>query len=141
MDLGLAGRVYVLTGASRGLGLRHRAMPRRRRRARRHRRSRPGTGRRRRSRLARHHAGPGTATGIALHNADPTTPGQLIGAALEKHGRLDGGLISVGGPPPGTAAGTSDEQWRESFETVFLGALRLARALAHRLAGPMRAQI
>ncbi len=133
MDLGLAGRVYVLTGASRGLGYAtaeclvadgaHVVIAARDP-------ERVASAARRLN-----ETGPGTAMGIALHNADMTTPGQLIGAALERHGRLDGGLISVGGPPAGTAAGTSDEQWRESFETVFLGSLRLARALAHRLAG------
>lgn len=134
MDLGLAGRVYVLTGASRGLGFAtaqclvedgaHVVISARQ----------P-------DRLADAAAslnatGPGTAAGVTLDNADPTAPGQLIGTALEQHGRLDGALISVGGPPRGTAAAIGDDQWRESFETVFLGALRIARAVAHRLSGP-----
>ena len=42
-------------------------------------------------------------------------------------GRLDGALISVGGPPTGAVTEVTDEQWTTSFEAVFLGAVRLAR--------------
>ena len=35
----------------------------------------------------------------------------------------------------GTAASLSDDQWRDGFETVFLGSVRLARTIAQRL-GP-----
>ena len=35
-------------------------------------------------------------------------------------GRLDGALISVGGPPAGSVLGTTEEQWRAAFESVFL---------------------
>ena len=68
-------------------------------------------------------------------NADPATPGRLIAAARDRFGRLDGALISVGGSPPGTVAATTDEAWRSAFESVFLGAIRLARALAADLGG------
>jgi 3-oxoacyl-[acyl-carrier protein] reductase len=43
--------------------------------------------------------------------------------------RLDGALLSVGGPPRATAAQATDEQWRLTFETVFLGGVRTARAV------------
>jgi 3-oxoacyl-[acyl-carrier protein] reductase len=49
---------------------------------------------------------------------------------LHRFGRLGGVLISVGGPPTGPITTITDEQWRDSFETVFLGALRVARAAA-----------
>jgi 3-oxoacyl-[acyl-carrier protein] reductase len=39
----------------------------------------------------------------------------------------------VGGPPPGTAASATDEQWRAAFESVFLGAVRGVREIAGRL--------
>lgn len=45
-------------------------------------------------------------------------------------GPFDGCLISVGGPPAGRALDIADEQWRASFDTVFLGAVRLIRTLA-----------
>jgi 3-oxoacyl-[acyl-carrier protein] reductase len=63
-------------------------------------------------------------------NADPAAPGQLIAAARERFGRLDGALISVGGSPGGTIASITDDQWQSAFESVFLGAVRLARTLA-----------
>jgi 3-oxoacyl-[acyl-carrier protein] reductase len=77
----------------------------------------------------------GAATWVTADNADPATPGRLIAAAKDRFGRLDGALISVGGPPAGTVAATTDEAWRSAFESVFLGAVRLARVLATELAG------
>lgn len=70
------------------------------------------------------------AIGVAADNADPATPGRLVGAAQERWGRLDGALISVGGPPPGSVTGVTDEQWTAAFESVFLGGVRLAREVA-----------
>jgi 3-oxoacyl-[acyl-carrier protein] reductase len=73
---------------------------------------------------------------VVADNADAATPDRLIAAAEERFGRLDGALVSVGGTPPGTVATTPDETWRSAFESVFLGAVRLARALGpHLLAG------
>ena len=82
--------------------------------------------------------GPVTAGPVAwvvADNADPATPGRLIAAARDRFGRLDGALISVGGSPSGTVATTPDEAWRSAFESVFLGAVRLARVLAADLGG------
>ena len=53
------------------------------------------------------------ATGVVADNADPATPARLIGAAREAFGRLDGALISVGGPRPGMMERTEDE-WRQA---------------------------
>jgi len=72
---------------------------------------------------------------VVADNADPATPGRLIAAARDRFGRLDGALISVGGSPSGTVATTTDEAWRSAFESVFLGAVRLARVLAADLGG------
>jgi 3-oxoacyl-[acyl-carrier protein] reductase len=74
-----------------------------------------------------------SAVAVAGDNADPETPSRLIGTAMETWGRLDGALISVGGPPTGTVTEVTDEQWRTSFEAVFLGAVRLAREVAAEL--------
>jgi 3-oxoacyl-[acyl-carrier protein] reductase len=41
----------------------------------------------------------------------------------------------VGGSPAGTVAATRDDAWRAAFESIFLGAVRLARVLAADLAG------
>ncbi|MFE1958290.1 SDR family oxidoreductase [Streptomyces sp. NPDC059479] len=127
MDLGLKDRVYVVTGASRGLG-----------RAAAEALAADGakvvvSGRDEKS-VAKTAAaiGPG-AYGLAGDNADPAVAERLIGAARREFGGFDGILISVGGPPPGSATGNTDEQWRASFETVFLGAVRLAREAAAEL--------
>jgi 3-oxoacyl-[acyl-carrier protein] reductase len=73
---------------------------------------------------------PGRIVGIAADNADPDTADRLVTAALTRFGRLDGVLVSVGGPPTGPLTAITDQQWRTSFESVFLGALRLARTAA-----------
>ncbi|GAA2236311.1 SDR family oxidoreductase [Streptomyces amakusaensis] len=127
MDLGLKDRVYVVTGASRGLGnASARALVA------------DGakvviTGRDERTVLdAAAELGP-DAVGLALDNADPTAADRLIAAARAHFGRFDGVLISVGGPAPGYAADNTDEQWRSAFDSVFLGAVRTARAAAAEL--------
>ncbi|MEV7091076.1 SDR family oxidoreductase [Streptomyces sp. NPDC093085] len=121
MDLGLKDRVYIVTGGSRGLGRATAA-------------ALVADGAkvvvsgRDEKRVAATAAelGP-NAHGVAADNADPEVAGHLIGAARERFGRFDGVLISVGGPTPGSAASNTDEQWRTAFESVFLGAVRLAR--------------
>jgi 3-oxoacyl-[acyl-carrier protein] reductase len=69
------------------------------------------------------------ALSLVADNADPATPGRLLAAAHDTWGRVDGALLSVGGPPPGPVAAVTDEQWTAAFETVFLGAVRLAREI------------
>ncbi|MFE3996574.1 SDR family oxidoreductase [Streptomyces goshikiensis] len=127
MDLGLKDRVYVVTGATRGLGY---ASAREL--------TADGakvvvTGRdAARAAGAAASLGP-NAVGVAADNADPTAAATLIATAKERFGRFDGILISVGGPAPGAAADNTDEQWAAAFESVFLGAVRLARAAAGEL--------
>ena len=70
---------------------------------------------------------------VVADNADPDTPGRLIDAAQERWGRLDGALISVGGPPKGPVTAIDDDQWTRAFEAVFLGAVRLSRELGQAL--------
>ncbi|MER8045178.1 SDR family oxidoreductase [Streptomyces sp. NPDC094032] len=127
MDLGLKDRVYVVTGATRGLG-----------RASAEALLAEGakvlvTGREEASVAAAvDELGPGAA-GVVADNADPATPERLIAEARARFGGVDGVLISVGGPAPGFAADNTDEQWAAAFDTVFLGAVRLARAAADAL--------
>jgi 3-oxoacyl-[acyl-carrier protein] reductase len=127
MDLELKDRVYLVTGGARGLG-----------RATADVLVADGakvviSGRSEES-LAEASAALGdSATTVVADNADPTTPGRLLGAARDAYGRLDGALISVGGPPVGTISSTSDEDWSRSFESVFLGAVRIAREVCAEL--------
>jgi 3-oxoacyl-[acyl-carrier protein] reductase len=135
MDLGLRDRVYLVTGGSRGLGFAaaqalvadgarvllsapHEA-----------------TASSAVARLMQSATVADPAAWVVADNADPATPGRLIAAARDHFGRLDGALISVGGSSPGTMATTTDEAWRSAFESVFLGAVRLARVLADDLGG------
>jgi 3-oxoacyl-[acyl-carrier protein] reductase len=74
-----------------------------------------------------------SAVSVVADNADPATPGRLIAAAREAWGRLDGALISVGGPPKGPVTGIDDDQWTAAFESVFLGAVRLCREIGQAL--------
>ena len=63
-------------------------------------------------------------------NASPELPARLAAAILQRWGRLDGLLVSVGGPPAGQALATDDATWREAFERIFLGTVRLVRDLS-----------
>jgi 3-oxoacyl-[acyl-carrier protein] reductase len=124
MDLGLQDRVYVVTGASRGLGLATATVL-----------AAEGA---RVLMCARDDAALQKATdSLDAGDRSMAIPGdlsdtalgeRLAAAAIGRWGRLDGVLVSVGGPAPGETLGLTDEAWRASFESVFLGALRIARA-------------
>src|SRR5689334_17291681 len=75
------------------------------------------------------------ARGVVADNAEPDAAARLVATALDAFGRLDGALISVGGPPTGTVMGTDDETWRRAFDSVFVGSLRIARAVAGAIDG------
>jgi 3-oxoacyl-[acyl-carrier protein] reductase len=135
MDLQLRDRVYLVTGGSRGLGFAAAEAlvaeggrvllsgP--------HKPSLDAAA----ARLERGAPADGRVAWAVADNADPATPDRLIAAAEDRFDRLDGALVSVGGTPQGTVATTPDEAWRTAFESVFLGAVRLARVLGPRLAG------
>ena len=126
MDLGLAGRVYVVTGGTQGLG-------------------RAGAealvadgamvvvcsrDAGRVEQAVAELGGSDAAVGVPADLADARTPQRLVEAATARFGRLDGALLSVGGPQAGSVGDTTDETWREAFESVFLGQLRCARTVA-----------
>ena len=128
MDLGLRGRVYIVTGGSGGLGRAtaaalvtdgaHVVL----------------SGRHQETvEQAVAELGAEHATGVVADNADPGTPARLVEAALSTYGRLDGALISVGGPKNGSLLDTADEDWAAAIESVFLGGLRLGRDIGRGL--------
>jgi 3-oxoacyl-[acyl-carrier protein] reductase len=126
VDLGLAGRVFVVSGGSRGLGrataevlvaegaqvvlgARDEATV---------------------ERAAQELGGRAHAVGIRADLGTAAAAQRLVEAAHTAFGGLDGALVSVGGPAPGGALETEEDAWRAGFESVFLGALRLTRQVA-----------
>ncbi len=127
MDLELAGKAFIVTGGSDGLGLAVTKVL-----------ATEGahvlaTGRteekfpRAREELGIH---ADRVAFLAGDNADAGLPGRLHAAVMERWGRLDGLLVSVGGPPAGKALTTDDAAWRQAFESIFLGTVRLVRDLS-----------
>lgn len=120
MDLELTGKVYVVTGASAGIGAATARL------------------------LAQEGAyvvgvarkpepidelGPGV-TGFAADITDPGAAGAVLDAALARHGRLDGLVNNVGGLT--SRAGfldVTDSDWKDTFELNLFAALRLTRAV------------
>src|SRR5438445_10900176 len=103
MDLGLGGRGYLLTGASRGLGFATA-------------RALVGDGARvlvsSRGQesvddaVAELGGAPGVQ-GVVADLADPDAAGRLAAEAVERLGRVDGVPLSVGGPKPGGVLDTA----------------------------------
>lgn len=125
MDLGLSGRVAVVTAASKGLG--------------------------RSSALALAAEGArvlvsarsadlldglvdevaasgGEALAVPGDMTDPALPARLVAAALERWGRLDAVVGNAGGPPTGRALDVDDDALLAAFQANALASIRLARA-------------
>jgi 3-oxoacyl-[acyl-carrier protein] reductase len=126
MDLGLSDRVYVVTGASRGLGRACAELL-------------AAEGARlvlcardekELNATAAALGGPDRAIAVSGDIGEPGIETCLVAAAIARYGRLDGGLISVGGPPSGTVMDLDDAAWRTAFEQTYLGPLRMARTIA-----------
>ncbi|QMU71132.1 SDR family oxidoreductase [Streptacidiphilus sp. P02-A3a] len=126
MDLRIAGKVFLITGGTRGLGLAAaRALLAEGARVVVSSRSQDAV-----DEAVAALGSPENVLGLAADNAHAGAADQVTADTLRHFGRLDGVLISVGGPPTGAITTITDEQWRDSFESVFLGALRFARAAA-----------
>lgn len=127
MDLGLQDRVFIVTGGTRGLGFATAtALVREGARVVVIGRSREDVERAQRS-LG------DSALALRGDLADAHLAQFAITNALNAFGRLDGTLISVGGPPPGTVLQLSDRDWEQAFGSVFLGAIRMARTIGEAL--------
>ena len=126
MDLGLSDRVYIVTGASRGLGRAcAEVLAAEGARLVLCARDEEPLGA-----LAKQLGGPDRALAVPGDLSEAGIETCLVAAAIARYGRLDGGLISTGGAPAGDVMGLDDGAWRIAFESTFLGPLRMARTVA-----------
>ncbi|HET9733041.1 MAG TPA: SDR family oxidoreductase [Acidimicrobiales bacterium] len=120
MDLGLDGKVAVVTAASKGLGLASA-------------RALAEEGAKvvinARSGLAEAAASiPGEVITVAGDMSAPDTPGRVVAEAVARFGGVDVVVANNGGPPPGRALDVSDDDVRAAVEANLLSSVRLVRA-------------
>ncbi|HVL80879.1 MAG TPA: SDR family oxidoreductase [Actinomycetota bacterium] len=121
MDLGLRGKVALVTGSTSGLGLASA-------------RALSGEGASvvicgRRGDLAVQEAAamPGEGLGLEADLTDPATPQRLVDATREAFGTPDVLVFSTGGPPPGTAAATEEGRYEEALRLLVTPLVALSR--------------
>jgi len=119
MDLGLSGRRYLITGGGRGLGFATaQALASEG--------ARTCLVARDPGRLAEATASLGKGhDAIRADLANPDAAESIAGTV----GSVDGLLVNVGGPTPGTVLELDDDAWRQAIDGVLLSSLRLLRAL------------
>lgn len=121
MDLGLTGRVAVVTAAAKGLG-----------RATAQALAAEGAkivlNARSADVLEDLAASLEDAIVVAGDITDPALPAQLVDSALERWGRIDIVVANAGGPPTGRALEVDDEQILDAVNANMLASIRLARA-------------
>lgn len=126
MDLGIAGKVALVTGSTAGLGLASA-------------RALSSEGARvvlcgRRGELAeRHAAGLPEALGLEADLTDPATPERLVDATLGRFGGLDILVGSTGGPPPGGPLDTPAEAYDDALALLVKPMVRLAHLIVPRM--------
>jgi NAD(P)-dependent dehydrogenase (short-subunit alcohol dehydrogenase family) len=132
MDLGLSGRVAVVTAASKGLG-RATAV------------SLAAEGamvvlNARSATALEDLAATMPHTVVAAGDiTDPAMPGLLVDAAMTRWGRVDIVVGNAGGPPTGRALDVTDEQILDSVTANALASIRLARAaVPHSVRAPLQ---
>jgi len=126
MDLGLEGKVALVTAASKGLG-RASALALVEEGAKVAINSRDPE----RVRATAEEMGPGV---LALPDdvTDPDAPRRLVGATVERFGRLDVLVANAGGPPKGRAIDVEDDALLAGINANLLTSIRLVReALPH----------
>jgi 3-oxoacyl-[acyl-carrier protein] reductase len=129
VDLGLEGRVALVTASSKGLG-RATALAL----------SQEGAkvvlcARDRQELDEAAAAMPGEALAVAADVTDPATPRRLVDRCLDRFGGLDVLVANAGGPPPGRALEVDDQALLAALQANLLTSVRLVRAALP----PMRA--
>jgi 3-oxoacyl-[acyl-carrier protein] reductase len=122
MDLGLDGRVALVTASSKGLG-----------RASAQALSQEGAkvvlcARDRRALEEAAAAMPGEALAVPADVTDPATPARLVAAAVERFGGLHVLVANAGGPPSGRSLEVTDDALLAAVEANLLASVRLVRA-------------
>jgi 3-oxoacyl-[acyl-carrier protein] reductase len=126
MDLGLKGKIALVTGASRGLGFataRGLALEG----------ARVVVNSRNLEKLAKTAAALQAETGseviaCAGDVSDPAVPEQLVAAAVQAFGGLDLLVTNAGGPPPGKFESFDDSTWQKAIELSLMSHVRLVRS-------------
>jgi 3-oxoacyl-[acyl-carrier protein] reductase len=128
MDFGLAGRVALVTAASRGLGFASaialvaegasvvicaRGAKQLEQAA---------------SDLRAHLAKDAQVETMAVDVSLPGAATELVERAIARFGRLDVLVNNAGGPPPGGFTKVGDEDWERAFQLTLMSAVRLIRA-------------
>lgn len=127
MDLGIAGKVALITAASKGLG-RASALALAAEGASVVICARGEEALRATEADLRAVGAGGGVTAIVADVTEPTTPAALVERALADHGRLDILVANAGGPPPGTALELTDEQIAAAVNANLTTSVRLVRA-------------
>jgi 3-oxoacyl-[acyl-carrier protein] reductase len=122
MDLGLDGKVALVTASSKGLG-RASALAL----------SREGArvvicAREEEALRETEREMAGEALAIVTDVTEPDAPRRLVGAAVERFGGLDVLVANAGGPPAGRALEISDEQIEAAVNANLLTSVRLVRS-------------
>ena len=123
MDLGIAGRVALVTAASRGLG-RATAVALGQDGAK---VAICGRGAEALADAEAELAGYTEVLAVRADVTDPATPAHLVAATVERFGRLDIVVANAGGPPPGRALEVTDEQLAAALNANLLTSIRLVR--------------
>src|SRR5262245_14087329 len=122
MDLGINGKVAVVAAASQGLG-----------KACAHALAKEGARvailSRRQEELDKVAAEIGAQLAVACNLAVAADIEAAIGKVKERFGTVSILVNNCGGPPAGTFDSITEQQWEESFQQVFMSALRLTRAV------------
>ncbi len=122
MDLGLQGKVALVTASSRGLG-----------RATAQALSREGAkvvmcARNQEALTEAARSMPGETLPIQADVTDPTAPQRLVDAALDRFGALHVLVANAGGPPPARALEVDDDAVLAAVQANLLASVRLVRA-------------
>jgi 3-oxoacyl-[acyl-carrier protein] reductase len=119
MDLGIEGKVALVTAASKGLGYGVAAALARAG-------CRVAICAREPERLARAAATlPGDVLAIPADVTDPASPARLVGATVERFGGLDILVANAGGPPPARALEVTDDGMLAAVNANMLTSIRL----------------